>query len=137
MKRVIVPLLLIGLLAAIAVAGYWFKRPAEAHAVACVDPLAGCTFSHRGAAVKALFRTLPTPLEPFVLNMNAPGARQISVAFQMGGMDMGFNRYDLRPSEGGVFSAKIILPICISGRYDWTMLIDIDGAHYALPFRTQ
>ncbi len=137
MKRGVVPLLLIALLVAIAVAGTWFKRPAEVHAVACVDPLAGCTFSHRGAAVKVLFRTLPTPLEPFGLNMNAPGARQISVAFQMNGMNMGFNRYDLRPSDAGVFSAKIILPICISGRHDWTMVIDIDGAHYALPFRTQ
>ena len=129
--------LLIVVLVAIAVAGAWLKRPAEAHVLACADPLAGCTFSHRGASAKLQFGTLPTPLEAFDLNMYAPDARQINVAFQMKGMDMGFNRYDLRPSDAGVFSAKIILPMCIRGRHDWTMVIDIDGLHYALPFRTQ
>ena len=65
MKRVLMPLLLVGVLVAIAVAGYWFKRPAEAQAVACIDPLAGCTFNHRGTAVTVIFSTRPTPLESF------------------------------------------------------------------------
>lgn len=43
MKRVLVPLLLVLALLAVAVAGYWLKRPAKAQAVTCADPLAGCT----------------------------------------------------------------------------------------------
>lgn len=137
MKRVAVPLLLIGMLVAIAVAGYWLKHPAEALAVACVDPLVGCTFSHRGTPVKVIFLTPPTPLEAFDLSLSAPGASRISAEFQMNGMEMGFNRYDLRSSGNAVFSAKVTLPVCVSGRHDWTMYLDVDGTRYALPFRTQ
>ena len=137
MKRVAVPLLLIGVLVAIAVAGYSLKRPAEALAVACVDPLAGCTFSHRGTPVKLIFLTPPTPLEAFDLSLSAPGASRISAEFQMNGMEMGFNRYDLRTTGNTMFSAKVTLPVCVSGRHDWTMYLDVDGTRYALPFRTQ
>jgi hypothetical protein len=27
--------------------------------------------------------------------------------------------------------------MCVSGRRDWTLTLDIDGAHYALPFSTR
>jgi hypothetical protein len=137
MKRVGVPLLLVFALLAIAVAGYWLKRPAKAHAVVCPDPMAGCTFLHRGTAVKFLFSTRPKPLEPFELRISAPGATRISAAFQMNGMDMGFNRYDLRTAEEGTFTSKVTLPVCVSGRRDWTVYLDIDGSRYALPFSTQ
>jgi hypothetical protein len=137
MKRVLVPLLLVLALLAVAVAGYWLKRPAKAQAVACADPLAGCTFVHRGTDVKLLFSTPPRPLEPFELRVRAPGATRISAAFQMNGMDMGFNRYDLHLAESGMFVAKVMLPVCVSGRHDWTVYLDVDGAHYALPFSTR
>ena len=137
MKRVAVPLLLIVALLAVAVAGYWLKRPAEAQAVACADPLAGCAFSHRGTPVKVIFLTPPTPLEAFDLSLSAPGASRISAEFQMNGMEMGFNRYDLRTSGNAVFTAKITLPVCVSGRHDWTMYLDVDGTRYALPFSTR
>jgi hypothetical protein len=136
MKRVAVPLLLVLALVAIAAAGYWLKRPAEAEAVACADPLAGCSFNHRGTTVLARFSVPPAPLAPFELSVRAPGSTRVSAEFQMNGMEMGFNRYDLRPSEG-VFVSKVTLPMCVSGRRDWTLFLDVDGAHYALPFSTQ
>lgn len=137
MKRVLLPLLLIFALAAIAVAGYWLRRPAEAQAVACADPTAGCAFSHHGTVVKVLFSARPTPLESFELHISAPGVTRISAEFQMNGMDMGFNRYDLRPAENGMLAAKVTLPVCVSGRRDWTLFLDIDGTRFALPFSTR
>ena len=137
MKRVGVPLLLIVALVAIAMAGYWLKRPTPAQAVACADPLAGCAFSHRGATVKVFFSARPSSLEAFELRLSAPGATRISAEFQMNGMDMGFNRYDLRTAKNGMLAAKVTLPVCVSGRRDWTLYLDIDGTRYALPFRTQ
>lgn len=137
MKRVAIPLLLAVALVAIAVAGYWLKRPAEAQAVACVDPLAGCAFSHRGATVKVLFSALPSSLEAFELRVSAPGIARISAEFQMNGMDMGFNRYDLHPAANGMLAAQVTLPVCVSGRRDWTLYLDLDGTRYALPFSTQ
>jgi hypothetical protein len=137
MKRVAVPLLLAAALIAIAVAGWWLKRPAEAVAVACADPLAGCTFNHRGTPANVHFSALPTPLEAFGLRVSAPNARRISAEFQMVGMDMGFNRYDLRPAEDGAFTSNVTLPVCISGRHDWTLFLDVDGTRYALPFSSR
>ncbi len=136
MKRIGLPLLLVVALIAIAVAGYWLKRPAEAQAVACADPLAGCRFKHRGVDAEVRLSVKPAPLEPFELHVQAPGAGRVSAEFQMNGMEMGFNRYDLRPADGG-FVSKVTLPVCVSGRRDWTLFLDVDGARYALPFSTQ
>jgi hypothetical protein len=137
MKRIAVPLLLVVALVAIAVAGYWLKRPTEAAAVPCADPLAGCAFSHRGTPVSVRFSSQPAPLEAFELTVTAPNAAKISAELQMVGMDMGFNRYDLRPADSGTFAARVTLPVCISGRHDWTLFLDLDGSRYALPFSTR
>jgi len=135
--RVLAPLLLVVALGAIAVAGYWLKRPAEAVAVSCADPLAGCAFSHRGATASVRFSVRPAPLEAFELSVRAAGASRISAEFQMVAMDMGFNRYDLRPTPDGAFASKVTLPVCVSGRRDWVLYLDIDGSRYALPFSTR
>jgi len=138
MKRIWVPLLLVVALVAIAVAGYWLKRPAEAVTVPCADPLAGCIFSHRGApVVNVRFSKPPVPLEAFELSVRAANAARVSAEFQMVSMDMGFNRYDLRPAGNDTFTSKVTLPVCISGRRDWILFLDVDGTRYALPFSTQ
>lgn len=136
MKRVLAPILLVAALVAIAVAGWWLKRPPEALAVPCADPLAGCAFSHRGAPAHVQFSTQPAPMEAFELRVTAPSAGRVSAEFQMVGMDMGFNRYDLRPAAGA-FASKVTLPVCVSGRRDWVLTLDVDGARYALPFSTR
>ncbi|MDO9008055.1 MAG: hypothetical protein Q7U80_07515 [Thiobacillus sp.] len=137
MKRVLVPLLLVVALVAIAVAGYWLKQPAGAIAVQCPDPLAGCDFMHRGAPARVRFLAQPVALQAFGLSVAVANAQKISAEFQMVGMDMGFNRYDLRPARHGEFAARITLPICVSGRGDWMLYLDIDGMRYALPFSTR
>lgn len=137
MKKLWLPLTMIVVLAAIAVAGYWAKRPAEAESIACSDPVAGCDFRHHDATARVRFSELPVPLEPFVLSVTAPGSARVSAEFQMVGMDMGFNRYDLRLQPQGVFSSRITLPVCISGRRDWLLYLQIDGKHYVLPFSSR
>lgn len=135
--RVLAPLLLVVALVAIAVAGYWLKRPAEAVPVTCADPIAGCSFNHRGTTVTVRFSAQPAPLEPFVLNVRAPDVSRVSAEFQMVGMDMGFNRYDLHPGPEGALASKVTLPVCVSGLRDWVMYLDVDGTRYALPFSTR
>jgi len=137
MKRLLLPLLLVVTLVAIAVAGYWFKRPAEAYAVQCADLLAGCDFTHRGSAARVRFSMQPVALQAFGLSVAVANTKKVSAEFQMVGMDMGFNRYDLRPAGPSEFAARITLPICVSGRGDWMLYLDIDGTRYALPFSTR
>lgn len=137
MKKLWLPLTMIAVLVAIAVAGYWAKRPPESESIACSDPVAGCDFRHRGAAARVHFSELPVPLEPFTLSVTAPGSARVSVEFQMVGMDMGFNRYDLRSLPDGTFSSRITLPVCVSGRQDWLLYLQIDGKDYVLPFSSR
>jgi hypothetical protein len=83
------------------------------------------------------FSAQPVPLEAFELTVTAPDAARISAEFQMVGMDMGFNRYDLHPVARGTFASKVTLPVCVSGRRDWTLYLELDGSRYALPFSTR
>jgi hypothetical protein len=136
--RVLAPLLLVVALVAIAVAGYWLKRPPEALTVSCADLIAGCDIpGHHGAAAHVQFSMQPAPMEPFELRVTASGTSRVSAEFQMVGMDMGFNRYDLHPTTDGAFASKVTLPVCVSGRRDWVLYLDVDGSRYALPFGTR
>ena len=133
-QRVLLPLLLAVAFIAIAVVGAILKRPAEALPVVCADPVQGCAFSHRGQPGQIRLSMPPTPLQPFTLEVRAPGVKRVSAEFQMAGMDMGFNRYVLRAASPGVFRSEITLPVCVSGRRDWKLYLDVDGQAYALPF---
>ena len=137
MKRILAPMLLVVALLGLAVAGWWLKRPAEAVAVACADPLVGCSFSHRGMPAGVRFSTQPAPMEAFEVHVSAPGATRVSAEFQMVGMDMGFNRYDLRRTGAAGWFAQVTLPVCVSGGRDWVLYLELDGVRYALPFSTR
>jgi hypothetical protein len=136
MKRVVAPLLLAAVLVAIAVAGHWMQRPATAMAIACKDPVAGCAFMHRGMPAQVRFAAQPVPLERFALQVDAPGTARVSAEFQMVGMDMGFNRYDLQRDGDGRFAAQATLPVCVTGGHAWTLFLELDGTRYSLGFHT-
>lgn len=136
MRRVVLPLLVMLGLVAIAATGWWLKRPAEAEAVACADPVAGCAFSHAGTPARVRLSATPVPLEAFELTVEAAHARRVSAEFQMVGMDMGFNRYDLKPGKEA-FVSTVTLPVCVSSRRDWMLYLDIDGRRYAVPFSSR
>lgn len=137
MRRVLPPLLLVATLIGIAVAGWWLRHPADAIAVACADPLAGCRFSHRGTEALLRFSAAPAPMEAFRIEVQAPDTNRASAEFQMVGMDMGFNRYDLKRAGAEKLVAQVTLPVCVSGRRDWILYLELDGARYAIPFSTR
>ncbi len=102
-------------------AGCQAKPP---QAVPCNSPQLGC----EQAGVKVRFSTAPVVLTPFVLEVEAPGAKQVSASFSMLDMDMGENRYQLEPQrDGSSWRHMIILPVCIAGRSDWQLRLDVDG----------
>ncbi|MEW6444947.1 MAG: hypothetical protein ACOZAQ_02650 [Pseudomonadota bacterium] len=74
------------------------------------------------------------PLRPFDLRLRIPDealkdAGAASVDFIMVGMDMGLNRYTLTRQSDGVFSAKVILPVCSIGRSDWMAKVSVVVGH--------
>ncbi len=76
-------------------------------------------------------------LQPFQVWVRAPDARKVQASFTMEGMDMGFNLYTLHADKEGVFRGRVTLPVCVSGRRDWVMTLDIDGRRVTVPFVTE
>lgn len=136
-KRLAVPLLILLALAALAVWGVLQKsQPESVQPISCVNPVAGCTFVHDGVPTQISFSVTPETMKPFVITLSHPALRKVSASFQMIGMDMGFNRYDLHGRDGA-YSARVTLPVCVSGRHDWTLYLTLDDRRYALPFSSR
>lgn len=108
----------------------------EAQTIACADPVLGCAFEHLGQTVQLRFSQSPASLQPFTITLHAPRARQVQAEFQMQDMEMGFNRYQFAADKTGEFAARVTLPVCVSGRRDWKLYLQIDTQRYAIPFST-
>lgn len=134
MKKLWLPLLAATAFVAVAIAGWFWKQTPHASRIACPDPVAGCTFLHNGLPTEVRFSKLPIALEPFGLSLVAPGVRRASAEFQMAGMDMGFNRHDLRPVPGNRFAGQVALPACVTGSHRWEAQLVLDGSRYTFTF---
>jgi hypothetical protein len=104
--------------------------------VACSDLAQGCRVANAQGALEVRTDASPSALHPFMLTVNAPGARQVHAEFVMQGMQMGLNRYRLGRLASGEWRARVTLPVCISGRRDWLLILDVDDERYALAFTT-
>lgn len=128
------PLFIALALIAVAMVGTRMKQPPEAQTLTCVDPVRGCAFTHRSQTVQLRFSQPPKPLQPFTLSVRASSARQVHAEFQMQGMEMGPGRYVLAADTPGTFAAQITLPVCVSGRRDWKLYLQINAQRYVMPF---
>jgi hypothetical protein len=100
--------------------------------VSCVNPVAGCPLPERRLRIS--FDRHPQPMQPFRLRVEVPNARVLHASFAMRDMQMGLNRYRLLADGDGAWTGEIILPVCVHGRSDWIMTLDVDGRLYQLPF---
>jgi len=100
----------------------------------CPDLVQGCkvAFGERGAEVR--FLSAPTPLKRFDLVVKGGDIRQVAADFAMQGMDMGPNHYELQRTADGVWNAKVVLPVCVSGTSNWVMTLELDGVKRQIPF---
>jgi len=51
---------------------------------------------------------------------------QVTLDLQMTGMDMGRNRFKLSPAGDGIWRGELLLPICVTGRVDWQVRVQLD-----------
>lgn len=129
------PLLLVAMIGVVV----WLnanRAAAPARAVACADMAAGCAAKTAAGDIRFGVQGPVKVLKPFGVWAEAPGAHRVEAHFSMEGMDMGFNLYTLRADDHGVFRATVTLPVCVSGRRDWVMTLDIDGTALTVPFVT-
>ena len=130
------PLVLIAVIGLITLA-LWYGRAQEeinATPITCADLSGSCTARVAGRDISLGIVGKPIALKPFQLWLKAAGARKVTARFTMQGMNMGINLYILHADSAGVFRASVILPMCVSGRREWTLTVDIDGTRIAVPF---
>lgn len=130
------PLLIIALAAGVLWRGGG-EAPVAGPTLVCADLVAGCASRLHGREVQVGVDVPVKPLQPFQLRVRAPAARQVRASFTMEGMDMGFNLYTLRAEADGVFQARVTLPVCVTGRRDWIMALEIDGETLRVPFSSE
>lgn len=100
--------------------------------VPCINVVKGCALPAQG--LRITFDQSPQVMRPFHLRLEIPLAHEVHASFAMRDMQMGLNRYRLLPQGAGVWTGEVILPICVHGRSDWVMTLDVDGRLYQLPF---
>lgn len=137
LPRWLPPALVIALIAAVVLGGRFLQpAPVAPLEVVCAALEEGCTASLDGHTVELGTDGPIRVLTPFEVWLKAPGARTVQASFTMEGMDMGFNLYTLRPDAAGVFRARVTLPVCVTGRRDWVLTLDVDGRALAVRFVT-
>ncbi len=118
-----------------------FWRDAEATSgvrVDCETLDSGCSLMNDGREIRFGMQGEVKPLAPFEIWVAGVAAvHKAEARFTMEGMDMGFNLYTLRPDAQGVLRAKVTLPICVTGRRDWNMILELDNLRLIVPFVTK
>lgn len=89
--------------------------------LACGDLHQGCSLP--GLKVQAL--QLPSAMHAFTVQVEVADASKVEARFEMRDMAMGLNHYRFLAKSPGLWQASVILPVCIDGRSDWTMLLDV------------
>ncbi len=51
---------------------------------------------------------------------------QVTLDLDMTDMDMGRNRFRLSPAGEGLWRGELLLPICVTGRVDWQVRVQLD-----------
>lgn len=138
LPRWLAPVLILALVAGVVVGHRWLRPAAVAEpTLTCADLAAGCSVTLAERSVTVGLHGELKPLHPFQVWLKTTPAERVRASFSMEGMDMGFNLYELRPGVDGVYQAQVTLPVCVSGRREWIMTLDIDGQRLRVPFVTE
>jgi hypothetical protein len=137
LPRWLFPVLVTLLIGAVVVMNRHFQPAKPPVEVNCPDLAHGCEVNLNGRELSLGVHGELKVLQPFEVWVKAPGAKAIQASFAMKDMDMGFNLYTLRTDPKGVFRTRVTLPVCVSGRRDWIMILDIDGQKLSLSFVTE
>lgn len=121
-------------------ATFYFSKQelAPIKVLSCADITQSCG----NAMFTVQFAEAPQVMKPLHLNLHmnqAEVVKNMHVDFAMQRMGMGLNRYRLiQTNQSGDWQAEVTLPICVQGRSDWNMLLEIETddkiQRFQLPF---
>lgn len=91
-------------------------------------------------AVTLTIAPRPIPLvEPLTIKVETkiPTVRKLDVDFSGVDMNMGYNRFSLKPVSDGLYEGTGMLPVCVRNRMIWEakVMLTMDDVVYVAPFR--
>lgn len=119
------------LIALAAIVYAYFTKQAPQQPIDC-DLAAGCSFELRGGRVAVKTDAVPVAARPFQLDVVAPQANSVRAQFEMSGMNMTTPVYVLARKANG-WRSEVVLPLCVSGRSDWMLRLEIDQQTVWIP----
>ncbi|MCP2040738.1 hypothetical protein L1281_001327 [Neisseria sp. HSC-16F19] len=140
-RRLLLMAVLLLLFAALKLAAlWWWQQQPGTHAPATIPSAAPCDIRvactlNNGAQVR--FSRQQQVNAPFDIHISGlpQNTHSVYVQFSMSGMDMGFNRFELRRADDGSWQTRQIrLPLCIESRHDYLADIYIDGVPERIAF---
>ena len=142
MKITIIFILVLGLTFAF---GQWLGTKTNSNSivktlnVSSCDPTKNtCEIEYNKTIFILEFKGTASGLVPFevLVKSNNTQPDSIELSFDMQGMDMGYNVYNLKKNRAG-WSAVVILPVCSLGRSDWLMRVKLlfENESYVTEFK--
>lgn len=118
-------------IALVAIVYAYSTKQAPRQPIDC-DLAAGCSFELRGGRVAVKTDAVPAAARPFRLEVVAPQANSVKAQFEMSGMSMATPVYALVRVANG-WRSEVVLPLCVSGRSDWMLRLEIDQETVSIP----
>lgn len=137
----------LGLLAIALAVGWWLGSRPQHPAAQRLAPDPGCdlaggichhTLPGGGRLTLSIDPAPPKVMVPLTLTVALDGrAQAIWVDFVGLNMDMGFNRAELAPAAGGLWSGQVVLPVCTAAEMHWEakVFVATDDGLMEVPFR--
>lgn len=97
-----------------------------------------CTAQVAGGEIEVALQPRPLhAMEQGQLRLHTHGIeiQSAQIDFTMAEMDMGLNRFTLKPAGTGQWQAAITLPVCMQGSSEWIATLalkDVQGKHWQL-----
>lgn len=127
---------MIALLVMLAGISLWWQRqrpqiPAHLAKLSCQPETGNCIANiGKGQLRWSVEKHIPYlqsfPSRIHLLNIADQDVRRVSVDFVMQGMQMAANRSVFKRQSADIWIAQSVLPVCASGRKDWTAIVRVE-----------
>ncbi|MDZ7662328.1 hypothetical protein [Thiohalophilus sp.] len=99
-------------------------------AIACRETTGACRATHPDLGdITLRFPDGAYYMQRFAAELRLARATQldrVTLDLAMTGMDMGRNRFNLSPAGDGIWQGELLLPLCVTGRVDWQVTVQLD-----------
>ncbi len=105
-----------------------------------IGTVEGCDLAGQSCEIKGYRLDIDRPVKPLTLlktRLQTRASIDSAVLYlEMKDMDMGINRFKLKPMKDGGWESDVMIPVCSTGRRDWlvSLVVQDEGRNYRLVY---